>query len=67
MSARVKKSIIENLIIIGTNSGASIKKNLAMELFGDDFKNVLDSNLLVHFTNLKDIVNRPGFAGDSIS
>ena len=55
MSARVKKSIIENLINIGTNSEASIKKNLAMELFGDDFQNALDSNLLVHFKNLMDI------------
>ena len=55
MSAHVKKSIIENLIIIGTNSEASIKKNQAMKLFGDDYQNVLDSNLLVHFKNLMDI------------
>ena len=55
MSVRINKSIIEILLDIGASSEASIKKKIARQKFADDFQNVLDTNVLVHFKNLKDI------------
>ena len=55
MSVRINKSIIEILIEIGASSEASIKKKIARQKFADDIQTVLDTNVLVHFKNLKDI------------
>lgn len=55
MSGRIKKSIIEQLLIIGESSEASVKKKTAREIFGNDLQGVLDVNVLLHFKNLKDI------------
>ncbi len=55
MSTPPKKSVVEQLLSIAATPDASIKRKIAREKFGDDYKLLLIENVLNHFKNLKDI------------
>ncbi|RLA47308.1 MAG: hypothetical protein DRR42_17680 [Gammaproteobacteria bacterium] len=51
----VKRSTIEKLLKVSETSEASIIERLANEEFGDQFHELVDNNILIHFKILKSI------------